>query len=204
MVGLLLAVGSALTIAPQAMADAEEDDFNRAGAYLGGRVLGGSYGRYDDRLISRLDVDAMGNSEDVDHDAQLGFDIYAGYRLHKNLAVEGEFEMMPSAKIKATSGTLVELESWVLSGAVKAILPFGGLQPYVSAGVGYMEVDVKDRRELGFGDNDGGVVGRAGGGIDVYLTKHVVLNVAIDYIIPSSDLGDYDYLSFGGGIQYRF
>jgi hypothetical protein len=45
---------------------------------------------------------------------------------------------------------------------------------------------------------------RFGGGIDLYATKHVVLSVEAEYVLPTGDVKDLDYISIGWGFQYRF
>lgn len=49
-----------------------------------------------------------------------------------------------------------------------------------------------------------GFIARFGGGFDVYITRSVVASAGVDYVLPTGDVEDLDYLSFGGGIQYRF
>jgi len=45
---------------------------------------------------------------------------------------------------------------------------------------------------------------RFGGGIDIYATKHVVVSLGIDYVLPFGKLDAMDYISVNWGIQYRF
>jgi hypothetical protein len=56
--------------------------------------------------------------------------------------------------------------------------------------------------------------GRAGAGIDVYLTRNIVLNAGASAVLTDTSLNspvpggdDIDYLFYitaGGGLQYRF
>ena len=55
-----------------------------------------------------------------------------------------------------------------------------------------------------FTDNAKGILVRFGTGLDFYVTKHIVLNVGVDYLIPLKDLKHLNYLSVGWGVQYRF
>jgi opacity protein-like surface antigen len=45
---------------------------------------------------------------------------------------------------------------------------------------------------------------RAGGGIDLYLTEHFLLNWEATAVIPTGKLNEMNYFSFSWGIQYRF
>jgi opacity protein-like surface antigen len=45
---------------------------------------------------------------------------------------------------------------------------------------------------------------RAGGGIDLYLNEHFVLNWEATAVVPTGKLNEMNYYSFSWGIQYRF
>jgi hypothetical protein len=45
---------------------------------------------------------------------------------------------------------------------------------------------------------------RFGGGIDLYATKHIVVSAESSYVLPFEGLEDFDYVSIGLGLEYRF
>ena len=46
---------------------------------------------------------------------------------------------------------------------------------------------------------------RAGGGVDIYLTRNIAISLDATYAFPvSNDLNDLDYVSFGWGFLFRF
>ncbi len=45
---------------------------------------------------------------------------------------------------------------------------------------------------------------RLGGGLDFYATKSIVLSLGVDYVLPFGDVEDFDYVSLGWGLEYRF
>jgi hypothetical protein len=53
-------------------------------------------------------------------------------------------------------------------------------------------------------EGQGGFVGRMGGGLDIYVTKNVVLVTSALYNWPTGSIDSYGYWSFGAGVQYRF
>ncbi len=183
----------------------DSDELERSGFYVGAGILGTSYRQLDDKISKRLEF--LGSNRNVEVDVALGFDTYVGYRLNPYLAIETEFEMLPESKFDTDSdGKVAEIETWALTVGARAILPLGWFQPYLHAGVGLIEVEMKG---LGVADNlleesNREVAGRFGGGAEIVLTKSVVVRTHLDYVLPGGDLSDYDYLSFGAGIQYRF
>ena len=49
-----------------------------------------------------------------------------------------------------------------------------------------------------------GLVGRFGGGVDIYQDTNSVLGFAVTYVVASGDVSDKDYVSLTLGYQYRF
>ena len=96
----------------------------------------------------------------------------------------------------------------MITGNVKGHLLTGRWQPFLLAGVGLMTSGVELRDPMGFGyrqsDWDNAFVARFGGGIDLYTNENIVLTVGADYVLPTGDLKDFDFISIGWGIQYRF
>ncbi|MFK7894469.1 MAG: outer membrane beta-barrel protein [Myxococcota bacterium] len=221
---LLLALCTLVGL-PAFAQDEDPNPYTRSGPYVGGTILGGSYLSHTDDLAD--DVTALiddTTSRNLEQDPSLGFDLYAGYRLNAYFAVEAEFEMLPSSDIDysedieeaeavifppspaqtGTSGTVAEIESLTGTLNFKAFLPLGRFQPFALAGVGVADIERQDASNLSVWVSETEVVGRFGGGADVYVTEHVVLHFSVEYVLPGASLQDFDYMSYGGGIQYRF
>ena len=46
---------------------------------------------------------------------------------------------------------------------------------------------------------------RFGGGIDLYVTEHILANFTVDYVFPTGQLyTELDYVSLQFGLDYRF
>ena len=204
-VQLFLVLSIALLFVFPAFAEGDAD-YTRSGLYGGVGILGASFRTLDDQIANQIEPLGYGATE---IDPALGFELYLGYRLHPNFAVEAELEVIPEFDIDsdnpASAGTLAETEALTASVAAHLILPLGSWQPYVTAGIGVMNAEVKDTLSLGGVEKDEtDLVGRFGGGLDFYFTEHIVGRVSIDYYIPGDKLHELDYVSYGAGIQYRF
>jgi len=197
-----------------AVAADDEEDWARTGPYFGVSAVGGTFitapDNYEKQFVAlgleTLPVPplpAMDN--DLDHDAAAGFDIYLGWRLHKYVAAELEVEYLPEVEFDENAGDFVEAETLVFSGAVRGILPLGRFEPYVLGGIGFMDADVDDVRNLGVILNDGvGLAIRVGGGFDFHLHRNVALRFSTEWMLPRGDIHEMEYVSIGGGLQYRF
>jgi len=184
----LAVVSTCFLIATPAISD--DEDFMRAGPYLGIAVIGASHTEIED------------TSRGVDADESVGFSLLGGYRIGPAFAVEAQFEMLPDVNVKAAGfAGLSDFEKWTATGNFKAFLYPGRIQPYVLMGLGAMKVKFDQPR----GGNLTGFAYRFGGGVDFYVTKNVVAFAGVDYVLPAADkLKDLDHVSFGGGVQYRF
>ncbi len=94
------------------------------------------------------------------------------------------------------------------------LYPLGGrIQPFVTGGAGFLWANL-DCRDLagapmdcggaGFGDREVAFAGRFGGGLDFYLTKHIALSGELAYVMPTGDLRDMRFLTFGAQLMFRF
>lgn len=227
LVPLYLALSLLTATTSLAQEEVEDDPYGRAGAYIGGTLLGGSYLSNGDELSD--DVTALigdGTSRNIEADPSLGFDVYAGYRINRFLAIEAEFEMLPSTDLDysediaeapavlfpppgkpaqiGTSGTVAELESLTGTVNVKVFLPLGRFQPFALAGVGVADIEQQDGSDVSVWVSETEAVGRFGGGADFYVTENVVLHFSLEYVLPAASLNDFDYMSYGAGLQYRF
>ena len=201
----------------------DAEAYDRPGFFLGG---GASYviEQFTGDVTSNLEVARFEEGEsgllgertdDVFFDNSYGVNGYLGYRCHPRFSFEVQFEWVegfeadvdkiPSGKVGTT-----DLEPIVVTSNLKAYLLTGKTQPYILTGLGIMRAEFKERDTTVFippGSNkqrsrESRFAMRFGGGIDHYLTKNMVVDLKVDYVISFSL--DVDYVLVGGGFQYRF
>jgi opacity protein-like surface antigen len=186
-------IAACLLIASPASSD--EKDYGRSGFYVGAGVIGASF----------VELDQIDN--DVDPDEAAGFQLLAGYRASPILALEAEFEMLPESDVDFDGfGKIAELEVYTVTANMKMFMWTGRIQPFALVGLGAMYVADRDSRGLGGGgESESDFVFRFSGGLDFYITEKIVGYVGADYLLPAGgDLDDFDYVSYGAGLQYRF
>lgn len=180
---------------------AAADDFDRPGFYLG---VTGLYGIdfFEDEIEDVLGVSG------VEVDGSPGLNAYAGLRLFSWLAVEANYEWMAEFETRAFGGSF-QLTNHNLSANVKLFLPIWRVQPYLNLGIGGQYYDLGSN--LGVSDTGWALLGRPGVGVDVYVTKHWVLNAQLNGMLSTNDVdaigqefNDLFYMSVGAGLQYRF
>ncbi len=201
----LLALGIALLAHPAAADDylgsagggQKKNDFARPGGYLSLGV-GGAHSMFRGQF--------EGANDFVSEALILG--LRAGARFNKYLAFDASIDWSAKGfETNFTDGSRTELVSVTGFGNLK-LYPFGGrIQPYAMGGVGLVwgGIDsyapngafVGSIKEIAF-------AGRAGGGLDFYLTPHIALSGEVAYIIPTSVLADLDYLTYMGHVVFRF
>jgi hypothetical protein len=173
-------------------------DYTRPGLYFGLGVSGG---------LEDFDgaQGAFGDSA--------GFTFRVGYRLAPYFAVEGLYEYMDDFGFAATSLTgrraRVDIRTDTFSLMGKAILPLGFVQPYLSGGVGFLNVNstVKVRglrQELRSRGSASEFAGRVGAGLDLFATPQLGLLLDSGYVLPTDRLSAFNYISFGMGVRYTF
>jgi len=164
------------------LAATAENDFGRGGVY----VRGGVAAAFD--LTSLL-------GEFVDTGVGLG--LAGGYRVNEWLAVEGQYHWLGHTSIETTS---VEITRWDTTANVRASLS-GRFQPYALIGVGYGNYE----QSLGSASaSAGGFVAQFGGGLDVYITRHVAVYAEGSYMMATGDIDLFDYAVLGAGAMWRF
>jgi opacity protein-like surface antigen len=227
---VILAVGLLLTLPEFARAENESDPdpFDRPGFYIGG---GATYqfnafsGRIEDVIEDELkDVNPASNPN-FDLDESFGANALLGYRIWSWFALELQYEWVDEYDIKGSvelpplSGKLYSIEGHTLTANTKWIIPFWRIQPYLLLGGGVAMSDVSKGSladaftSLGADIDDGKHLkpaARGGLGLDLYITKHIVVNAqasAVLTTLKNPDIGDIDdlnYMSFAAGLQYRF
>lgn len=187
---ILLALGF-LFAAGSAVADTE---YTRRGGYIG---LSGVYA-----------VDASAITEFTEN--SMGISGIAGYRFTPNIALEGQFEWLDGFDVAAAGIDIGRLESWTLTGNLKGLLMTGRIQPFGLLGMGVMRTRFVTESGLPV-PFDGlinvtrsGFAMRFGGGIEFYVTRNIVVSLDGSYVLPTGNLQDLDYGSFGFGAQWRF
>lgn len=196
---MTLALALSLGFTTAAHADHYEE-FAQPGPYLGIGVRGGAYTQLDQEL-----EDSLVGNPDVETETALGFEVYGGFRVHPHFAVEAEFEMFPEAEVDVRDfGSIAELESWTLTGNLKAFPLTGRVQPYALLGMGGMYAELEDTLGLSAREDDFEFAVRLGGGLEVYLNENFAVTAGVDYIIPTGDLDDLDLVTFGAGVKFKF
>jgi opacity protein-like surface antigen len=185
----------------------EEDDFGRTGVYIG---LGGS-------LTHLLDAeealeDELSSSVSVDTSTKENFGINGriGYRFHSHFAAEFEGEWHGpfdgKHKVGNVEFAMSEVETLVFTANAKGYLFKDRFQPYAVLGAGVMGSFHNIQYAAGGEsyERSTGFAARFGGGADLYITEHIVLNAEIRYVLPTGAVEGLDMISFGWAVQYRF
>ena len=119
-----------------------------------------------------------------------------------------------------------DIDMFVGAVDIKGFLLTGRFQPFLLLGGGTMTVRTKVtnptavQQSTEFPPNSGlyvpnrgpvtqarnyqDFVFRFGGGIDLYATEHVVVNLGATYLLPLGNVRTLDVYTFGGGLEYRF
>ncbi len=173
--------------AAHAQDDAQDDDFTRAGWYVG------VYGVYA--------LEAYRDTGGLDFDNTGAGNIRIGYRGNRWFALEGEFEWVE--KFEADSTGKVEART-IIGGVNAKVYPMTGrFQPYGLVGVNGMNVRL-EHRPSGLDVNGTDWSFRFGTGLDIYATRNIVVGLEGTYVWGVGDVWELDYGTIGAGILYRF
>ena len=206
----LVAALSLASVWAASPARGEGDDYARRGLYVG---AGASY------VLERFDFPSATASVngsslvrlDVDSGDSWGAEGRVGYRLHPNVAVEGQLQyydefgldvqISPGSNV---SRQVLTIDGLSVMGNVKGYPLTGRVQPYGLAGMGFLWLQFEDTRGLGIEHNEVEFAGRVGAGIDAYLTRNLLLNLETSYLLPTGDLDNARMIPISFGVQYRF
>jgi opacity protein-like surface antigen len=199
----LAAAGLALTLLCWA-APTRAQDFERPGLYVGGSAfwLGEQFG---DDLNGELEEALDFDDADLSVSDSRGAAATIGVRMGSRFALELVGERYDDLDFDLTLGGVErsgELEVWTALLMGKLFLHTGRIQPYLTAGAGYVRgrAEVDDIDEVGHA-----ALGRAGLGLELYLNEHLVLGVGGAYSRGiSDDLEDLAYFTVGGSVMLRF
>jgi opacity protein-like surface antigen len=176
----------AIALLASAATASAEDDFSRSGCYVGMSTSLAFMTEVEDDLEDDF-------IEGFDSDESWGFSQRAGCR-GRWLGGELHYEWIDGFDVSSDTRSKT-LDAWALTADFKFWMAPGRFQPFLTTGFGYLEID-----------NEWDFAARLGGGLDIYITRNVVLNLDTTYVIPTSDeeLNGADFVSVGVGIIYRF
>ena len=224
---VVLAAGLMILSVPS-LGFADNDPFDYPGPYVG---VSGVYQHnvFENRIEDLLD-DAVVGSVSLSMEDSGGLSALVGYRLAAIFAAELQYEWVDEYDIEGSvdaSPTLsiYSITGHTLTGNAKFIVPFWRIQPYfmVGAGVSVYEIDrgglfddpiagpaldsagidVKDGKQTRF-------AGRAGLGLDLYVTENIVINAQGQVVLTTlakpdlGDIADLNYVGFSAGLRWRF
>lgn len=162
------------------------------GFYFGG---GGSYAweNFDTDDLEDLGLDA-------DIDDAWGLNAFAGYRIMRYLAVEGNFNWYDDFDANAL-GVDFQIKIWTLLLDLKAMYPVYNdrLVPYLRLGGGYMDAEVEI---LNLSEEEEDFAFNLGAGLDYYVMRQVSLGLDGKYVWGTGDLDELEY--FVGTINVAF
>jgi opacity protein-like surface antigen len=131
-----------------------------------------------------------------------GANARAGYRFHKFLALEAEYEWMKSFNMSVAGVDIGHMQTQVATANLKVIAPFGAFQPYVLAGAGMIFTTVDKAFALDYDVANGVLAGRFGAGIDYWVTQNLSLNLGGEVVVDGAKITGPPGLSSGRGIDY--
>ncbi len=174
-----------------------DGDYGRSGLYVGGGIVGGFTTRLEGQLTEIPGVD------NVEVDPSFGLAGRLGARITPHLALEAHYEWMEDFETSVDGTEIAETRTQALTGDVKGYLSTGRVQPYLSAGLGFLHAKSDDPVTT-FQKTDTDFAARFGGGVDFYLSENIGLSLDTSYVVPTGDVEDLDYVSVGAGVFFRF
>lgn len=199
---------------------ASGSDYARRGLYVG---VGGAY------VIEHFDLpdeierlpESTDSFRDVEAGDSWGAEARVGYRVHPNVAAEGQLQYYDNFAIDVAADGRPEsplrkaltLNGLSLMANVKGYPFTGRVQPYGLGGLGLLWIHAQGSHarsddffhtRAGFKDHDVQFAGRLGGGIDGYITQNLLLNVEASFVLPTGSLHDFRMVPISLGVQYRF
>jgi len=224
---VVLAAGLMILALPS-LAWADDDPFDHSGPYIG---VSGVYqhNMFENRIEDLLD-DAVVGSVSLTLEDSGGLGALVGYRFGAIFAAELQYEWVDEFDIEGSVDASPTLRLYGISGHTltanaKLIVPFWRIQPYLLAGVGVSVYDVDGGglfddpiagpalAAAGIAVEEGKqtrFAGRAGLGLDLYLSENIVLNAQGQVVLTTlekpdlDDIADLNYIGFSAGIRYHF
>lgn len=197
------------TLAASAARADDADAFSKNGAYFG---IGASYGvpLFEPTIDNAFN--GAGLNEKVSN--AWGLNARAGYRFHKFLAAEVEYEWLNHFGTRVEGISLGSIRAQTITANLKAIAPYGHWQPYVLAGFGATLARLTETSGSPLNVAPTSYSTRFGLGVDYYLTENIALNLGSEFVVNTAKVsntinGDstsrgLDYFSAQGGFVFKF
>ena len=212
--GALVTMGCWTAALAEMSSDVESDDeaYARRGVLVGAGLSYAVATSESDLEVGRTNSGPhfQGNLSLKD---SFGFKGRAGYRCHRYASAEVEVEWIDSFEGTAfpevgQTGDF-DVQPLVVTANARGYLPLWNdrIQPFVLGGGGVATIKTKENKIGARGHKnkrETEFAFRVGGGVDFYATPHIVLTLETDYMRPAGKLHNYDYVSIGLGMQYRF
>jgi len=120
----------------------------------------------------------------IDFGDRWGVNARAGYRLTSWFALEGEYEWLDDMNATLGSVEIARIGVQTATANFRLIAPFWRVQPYFLGGVG--AVFFKTSGPLDLKIDSTAFAGRVGLGVDVYLTKSILLNAGAEAMLTNA------------------
>jgi hypothetical protein len=189
--------------------DSPDEGFDRKGMFIG--VTGGYAGEnFSDRPVEDI-TDIFGANTSASADDTWSVKGRGGYRCHPRYSVGVTFEYFGGFDTEWSGDDgrgSDDIGIFTVTADIKGYLLTGRYQPYLLFGGGVMGVDTRVSNR-----SRGGVIQsrdpkdftfRFGGGLDLYATEHVVVNVDANYLVPLGSVSGTQVYTVGWGMEYRF
>ena len=170
-------------VAFTACATEDPSEFARPGPYLGVAVVGAG-SNFKNFADNKLD----------DGVTTAGVQALFGYKMWDRAAVEIAYEGGMTFE-----GDDTEVDVWNVMLQGKLLMGGERWQPYLLLGAGFGEASTNNPRT-----SQDGFVGRAGAGLQYYISPSFPLYLEVDYNAGAGDMDDYNYWAAKFGVMFRF
>jgi len=191
------AAGSWMLALLPSCSSTEIQDCDRNGFSVGAGV-GYGFNQFD------LDREEADIGQNITVENARAAEVRIGYRFHPNFGIDGVVQYYNDFEFDVSHNSVGNASGYAGTINLKGYLLRGPLQPYAFAGIGALNLTFHHNVNKIFDHNDTELLGRAGLGVDAYLTRNVVLYAEGAYNIPTDALRELDFISIAAGIQYRF
>ena len=163
--------------------------------WYGGLSVGSAFENFD--LPSGVDTD-----DSIVLGAQLGFR-YKTDNDSVHPALEFKFRWFDDFDVDYLGSDVAEVEAWSISLRPKVYFGNSTVQPYLLAGVGWMDGELSIPA-LSYSVSESDLLLEVGGGIEFMVGSRTSLFIEADYLLPQGDLEDFEVWEVGAGLNIRF